>query len=271
MIPLVVATACLVWVAGACGSSTTSSSADTTGASTATTAEATTVEPTTPPTVTTAPSPRSTVAPTTTDPAAGSTSTTASTEVPTTVAETTTTVAPFSGTLVPPAEPASLIGATILTRQIVSPGRVPVDGDPTLLINGAVTNLVSFGGGCLDDDCVTAVEELVDAAAVADGSWPSASYLVLETLLERDASGLPTWTIVDVVTVTGTPPDVTWSLFAEGCTFTGLPDTVVPAAALIDWSADPLTVQAAWGYDATAGGFVELAVDPSWTCVPLGD
>ncbi len=194
-----------------------------------------------------------------------------STLAPTTAAETTTTSPPFSGVLVPPADPSSLIGATISTRQIVSPGRPPVGDDPPLLINGAATNLVSFGGGCVGNDCERALELLADAATIADGSWPSASYLVFETLLDHDPDGMPIWTIADIVAITDAPPDGPVTILAEGCTLTGLPESMVPAAVLIEWSATPLTVLAAWGLDETAGSLVELAVDPAWTCVPMGD
>ena len=89
----------------------------------------------------------------------------------------TTTVLTFPS-LVPPADPSSMIGNIISTRQILSnPGSVPESSlrVPSLLINGAESNLASYGGACVTPDCQHAVELLADSQTFINDGWPTAS------------------------------------------------------------------------------------------------
>ena len=159
-----------------------------------------------------------------------------------------TTLPPFVAPT-PPADPGILIGTTMSTKQILTgPPPPPMEtGFPPLLINGAATNLGSFGGACLDPICSRAVELMSDAEMLAAGSPATSSYLVLEEFLDRDEEGSAIWTVLDAEVVHHTPSGSPPQLLAEGCTLPGLPSHITPVAVLAEWQFEPVVPMAVWG------------------------
>ena len=176
--------------------------------------------------------------------------------------------------LVPPADPSDLIGRTALTTQILSnPGIVPAQQltGPPLLIDGATTNLGSYGGACITSGCEHSVELLADSSTFIDHGWPSASYLTLESQPDRDPSGKVTWTILDVLPISDVPSNSPLSLLTDECAFPGLSDSVRPVATLIDRVNSPNVPTRVWVVDLKLMELSELPVSPAWTCTPFTD
>jgi hypothetical protein len=141
---------------------------------------------------------------------------------------------------------------------------------PPNLINGSATNLASSGGACITDECDFAVELLGDRAAFDDDRRPAAIYLSLNQLIDRDPSGRPIWSIVDVVTIDSIPNGRGVTVTTEGCALPDFPAGHTPVATMLDWQSNPIVPMRMWAADAAFATLSEVAIDPRWFCEPPG-